>query len=166
MIPGLKDWEERFNTLVASIDRLTDATLRSFPANSQIPAPASEWEPFVLVDGGTTDGSGNLTVTCGQPVASNGWEGYVGRVAVTVQGASSAATVANYHGSAADGNLFDFAGAMIGSSPSRIVADYNTPVYFRDGQHVTVVVTGAVASSGVIVRVEGRRRPVGGSVPA
>lgn len=166
MLPNLDELREAHRTLVTSIDRLTDATLKSFPASSQIPAPTGEWEPLVLRDGGTTDGSGNVTVTVAQPVAPNGWEAYIGRVAVTVQGASSAATVGNYHGSVADANLFDFSGGMIGNSPSRLVADYHTPVYFGSNTHIVIQVTGAAASQGVIVRVEGRRRPVGGSVPS
>lgn len=163
MIPDLREWSDRCERLIGAIDTL-NGTIHAFPAGDQQQSRQQrEWEPFVLIDGGTTDSSGNATIGGGQSnllPAATGWESWVERVAVTVQGASSAATVQNYHGGVADQNLFDAAGGMFGNSPSRIVADYNNPVYFVNGQHISIVVTGAAVSSGVVVRIEGKRRQV------
>lgn len=162
-LPDFSEWADRCDKLQASLDNLTTA-LAEFPrAEQQHSKQLREWEPFELIDGGTTDGSGNCTVGGGGSnllPAANGWEAYIHRVSVTVQGASAAATVANYAGGASDQNLFDFANAMLGNSPSRIVGGYIHGVYSAQGKHATIVVAGAAASSGVIVRIEGRRRQV------
>lgn len=161
--PNLTEWQAKLDTLLVQMDALTGA-LRDFPRGDQQHSKANrEWEPFVLLDGGTTSAAGLATIG-GQGSnlipAATGWEAYVHRVAVTVQGASSAATVANYHGEVGDQNLFDWSAGMFGNTPSRVVADYSSPVFFTQGSPLTVVVTGAVATQGVVIRVEGRRRQV------
>lgn len=156
-------WEAKYDTLCEKLDALTTA-LHEFPRNEQQHSPAyREWEPFLIVDGGITDGSGNLTIggsaSALQP-APNGWEAYIHRVSVTVQGASSAATVANYIGGVDPQNLFDWNSGMFGNSPSRVVGGYIHGIYCSQARHVNIVIAGAVATQGVIVRVEGRRRQV------
>lgn len=159
----LSGWDERYDNVCSKLDAIVDA-LHEFPRNDQQHSRAyKEWEPFRLIDGATTDGSGNATIGGGSSAllpAANGWEAYVHRVSVTVQGASAAATVSNYVGGAGDQNLFDYANAMLGNSPSRIVGGYIHGVYCNPSQHLTIVIAGAVATQGVVVRVEGRRRQV------
>ena len=158
-----RDFGEKYDNLCEKLDALTTA-LHEFPRNDQQHAPKlREWEPFVLIDGGQTDGTGAATVGgAGSNLvpAINGWEGYVHRVSVTVAGASSAATVANYNGAADPQNLFDFASAMFGNTPSRVIGGYIHGEYFRDGRPASIVIAGAVATSQVTVRIEGVRRTV------
>jgi hypothetical protein len=76
-----------------------------------------------------------------------------------VSGASAAATVVNYNGEVSDLNLFDYANAMLGNTPSRIVAFYDREtVYVEQGDAITIVVAGAVSTANVTVRVAGKRR--------
>lgn len=155
-----KELNDKYDNLCGKLEDLTSA-LHTFPRTDQQHSPQMrEWEPFLLIDGGVTDGSGNATVgtTASLVCAANGWEAYVHRVSVTVQGASSTATVSNYIGGVSDQRLFDYANNMLGNSPSKLVGGYTHGVYVQQTQHVTVVITGAAATSGVVVRVEGRRR--------
>lgn len=161
-IPNMDEIRGAHRELCDRMDALTTA-LHTFKQSDQQPSPQlREWEPFVVIDGGTTDANGAATVgsSASTVVAANGWEGYVHRVSVTVAGASAAASVANYRGGVDPRNLFDFSPNLYGNTPSRIVGGYIHGVYFNDNQHVTVVVAGAVASQSVTLRVEGRRRQI------
>lgn len=117
-----------------------------------------EWEPFRRVNGGTCDSNGAATITV-KP-AQTGWEAELGRISVTVSGASQAATVAAYAIGVQDTDLVDYAGSMYGNSPSRLVGDYNTKIYFINDEDLFIVIAGAVASAAVTIRAEGRRREV------
>lgn len=162
-LPDFDAWAARCDRLGESMDALT-TELHSFPRNDQTHSRQyREWEPFLLVDGGNTDGSGNLTVggaASNLMPAANGWEAFIYRVSVTVQGASSGASVANYVGGVSGQNLFDYGAGMLGNSPSRLVGEYTAGVYCSQARHVSIVVAGGAASSGVVVRVEGKRREV------
>ncbi len=156
---------DRADRLCAQLDELNEQ-LRTFPRNDQQRSPQlREWERFALIDGGQATAGGALTVGgAGSNLrpAPNGWEAYVHSVAVTVSGASATATVTNYNGDVADGNLFDYANAMLGSSPSRIIAFYDLEqVYVETGDAISIVVASAAASAAVTVRVTGRRRMMG-----
>lgn len=159
---SLSGWTERADELCRQLDEL-NRNLREFPRNEQQHAPQyKEWERFALIDGGLTSAGGALTVGGGganlRPCPT-GWEAYITSVAVTVGGASSAATVANFNGESDPQNLFDYANTMLGSSPSRIVAFYDPEtVYVEQGDPLTIVIAGAVASQAVTVRVTGKRR--------
>lgn len=159
----LNGWQARFDELCERLDTLNANLERGFPANDQEHSRGyREWERFVLIDGATTSGTGAATVGGAgshlRPCAV-GWEAYVTSVAVSVGGASSAATVVNYNGEAADANLFDYANAILGSSPSRIIGFYDPEtVYAEPDTALTIVVAGAVASQQVTVRVCGKRR--------
>ena len=156
-----QEFGEKYDNLCAKLDALTQA-LHEFPRNDQTHSKQMrEWEEFVLIDGGQTDGAGAATIGgSGSNLlpAANGWEARIHRVVVTVGGASAAATVANYVGSADPQNLFDFASAMFGNTPSRVVGGYIDGIYSEQGRHTTIVIAGAVAAQQVTVRVTGRRR--------
>jgi hypothetical protein len=155
--------DEKYDTLCTKLDALTDA-LHTFPRSDQQTHSKQEreWQRFAMIDGGKTDGSGNLTVGGGGTnliPAPNGWEAFITSIAVTVTGASAAATVTNYNGEVSDANLLDFASAMLGNSPSRIIAFYDFEVvYCEQADPLSIVVAGAVASANVTVRVCGKRR--------
>ena len=71
----------------------------------------------------------------------------------------AAATVTNYNGEPGEQNLFDYANAMLGNTPSRLVAFYDREtVYVEQGDAITIVIAGAVATQPVFVRVCGKRR--------
>lgn len=159
---GLADAQAQLDRLCDQLDELNQA-LREFPRNDQQHSPGyREWERFALIDGGNTGASGGLTIGQGNTnlrPAPTGWEAYVLAVAVTVGGASSAATVTNYNGDVGDQNLFDYANQMFGGTPSRIVAFYDEDqVYVESGDAISIVIAGAVTNQNVTVRVTGKRR--------
>jgi hypothetical protein len=161
MLARLDEASERVDLLCERLDAL-NTSLLEFPRDDQQHSPAQrEWERFVLSDGGVC-ANGTLTVGGGgsnlRPAAT-GWEAYITSIAVTVSGASAAATVANYNGEVADLNLFDYANALLGNTPSRIVAFYDREtVYVEQGDAITIVVAGAVSTANVTIRVAGKRR--------
>lgn len=155
-------WQEQYDDICKRLDALTQA-LHEFPRTDQEHSKGyREWERFALIDGGQTTAAGGLTVGgSGSNLrpAATGWEAYLTSIAVTVQGASAAATVTNYNGDVSDQNLFDYANSMLGNSPSRIVAFYDPEViYVEPGDAINIVIAGAVASQNVTVRVCGKRR--------
>lgn len=84
----------------------------------------------------------------------------VGHIAVSVGGASSAATVAVYVSSADDATeeqLADFASGLFGSSPSRTTAHYAQVIPVGPDERLVVKIAGAVASQQASVRVSGMR---------
>lgn len=115
-----------------------------------------EWEPLRHPDSGACDATGAATLNV-RP-AQTGWEAKVGRLAITVSGASSGASVTVYAIGAADTNLVDYSPVMYGNSPSRLVADFNTPVYLSNGEQLAVVIAGAVTLANVVIRAEGYHR--------
>lgn len=161
-LPDFGGWTERYDALCAQLDEL-NRNLREFPRSDQEQHSRQEreWQRFILRDGAACV-NGTATVGGGQSnfrPAPNGWEAYVTSVAVTVSGASAAATVANYIGGVDDMNLFDYANQMLGNSPSRVVGFYDFEVvHFEPNQVMSVVVAGAVSTANVIVRVMGKRR--------
>ena len=67
--------------------------------------------------------------------------------------------VTNYNGEISEQNLFDYANAMLGNTPSRIVAFYDwETVYVEQGDPINIVIAGAAASTSAFVRVCGKRR--------
>jgi hypothetical protein len=99
------------------------------------------------------------------PPVRTGWEWKVDRISVSIPGASSAATTAVYIGpqvadAAPDESyLVDYANVLLGSTPSRNVADYPQPLWLTEGDALTIVVAGAAAgSAAAFSRIEGRRR--------
>lgn len=157
-------FDKEYNELCSKLDAQTAAIEhvgKLIQSDQEHSRRQREWQPFVLTDAGTTDANGAATVGGDGSYlvpAPNGWEARVHRIVVTVHGASAAATVTTYHGAASDTSLFDFAQAMLGNTPSRQIADYNSPVYFAAGESISVVIGGAVATQAVVVRVEGLRR--------
>jgi hypothetical protein len=159
---GLGNLDAKHRELCDRLDGLTQA-LAAFPKSDQIHSRAErEWQRFTLSDGGVCTAGGALTI--GGPgsnlvPAINGWEAFLTSVSVTVSGVSAAATVTNYNGAAADLNLFDYANAMLGNSPSRIVGFYDPEtVYVEQDDPITIMIAGAAATATVIVRVCGKRR--------
>jgi hypothetical protein len=159
MLGQISEASARVDLLCERLDAL-NRSLLEFPRTDQQHSPAErEWQRFVLTDGGIASAAGALTVGGGGSnliPAPNGWEAYITSVAVTVSGASAAATVVNYN---SDLNLFDYANALLGNSPSRIVAFYDQEtVYCEQGDPLNIVIAGAVANAAVFVRVAGKRR--------
>lgn len=154
-----QDFRELYDGLCGKLDRLSVALEQSDQLHSR---QYREWERFVLTDGGQTSGTGGLTVGGAQSnlrPAPTGWEAYITAIAVTVGGASAAATVTNYNGEQDERNLFDYANAMLGSTPARLVAFYDPEtVYCEPNDTLSIVIAGAVASQLVTVRVAGKRR--------
>lgn len=164
MFPDLAAWQDNIDGLRTDVRALT-AALGEFPRGPQQHSPQlREWERFALIDGGTTSGSGGVTIGQSQSnlrPAANGFEAYLTSVAVTVGGASAAATVTNYNGEVDPTNLFDYANAMLGNSPSRIIAFYDEEtIYVEQNDAISIVIAGAAASVQVWVRVCGKRRQV------
>jgi hypothetical protein len=155
------DLTERYDELYKELTELNSnlSLLRSDTLHSR---QLREWERFAMIDGGLTSGTGGLTVGGGNTnlrPCPNGWEAYITSVAVTISGASHAATMASYNGESDDQNLFDYASAFVGDTPSRLVAFYHLEtIYVEQGDPVTFVIAGAVASQRVVVRVCGKRR--------
>lgn len=151
-----EDLNAKYDGLCERLDKLTDAL--HAVQNDQLHSVAyREWEPFALSFGDITDASKNLTLR--KPLLANGWEGYVNRVSVTVEGASASASVATFRNTEGAANLIDWASSLLGNTPSRIVADYSSPPYFRDDEDFVAVIAGSAAvGNNVTVRVEGRRR--------
>jgi hypothetical protein len=102
-------------------------------------------------------GAGTLTF-----VTRLGYKTEIYHVAVSVTGASGAATAAVYVSSGDDASeeqLADFASALLGSSPARNVAHYALPIELLPDERLLVKIAGAVASSTASVRIAGRRHP-------
>jgi hypothetical protein len=156
---GLGAFGKHYDDLCAKLDAVTAGLDQLAVQNDQLHSVAyREWEPFVDRFGGVTDANKNLTVR--KRILSNGWEGKVTRISVSVGGASSGATVAIFNGDeTSDLNLIDWASGLFGASPARTVSDYNSPPYFRDNEQLSVVITGSAdVADNVAVRVEGYRR--------
>ena len=114
------------------------------------------WEPFRYLQGDITDGSGDATLTFAPcPV---GWEWQIGRIAVSVDGASHAATLGAFVNSPDDSTLVDWAAGLFGDSPSRNISDNPAPIYLADGEQFVLQVTGAVAAQQARVRIQGFAR--------
>lgn len=141
---------EHLKTLNASVEALATQTDQRHSAQMR------EWEPLRHMDAGPCDATGAVTLTV-RP-GNTGWEAKIGRLAVTVSGASSGASVAVYTIGAQDTNLVDYSPVMYGNSPSRIVADFNHPVYLSNGEQLAIVVAGAVTLANATIRVEGFHR--------
>lgn len=159
-MPGV---EERVDQLFERLDEL-NRNLKEYPRSDVAghSRQQREWERFALIDGGQASGAGALTVGGGQTnlrPCPAGWEAYVTSIAVTVTGASSAATVAVYNGDTSDQNLVDYANSLLGSSPSRTVAFYDRETFYvEQGDALTLVLASTAASAVVTVRVSGKRR--------
>lgn len=127
-----------------------------------IAQPVQGWAPFrESVVGNIAAGSVILAVRPVRP----GWEWQINRVAVSVTGASAAATVALYVGpefgetAAPDESyLVDFASAMLGNSPSRQISTPNQPYYLNEQDQLAVVIASAAGAGQAFARVEGVRR--------
>ena len=158
----LNGWTERADELCRQLDEL-NRNLREFPRNEQQHSRGyNEWERFALIDGGNASAGGALTIgganTNLRP-APNGWEAFVTSIAVTVSGASAAATLTVYNGDLADQNLADYANALLGASPSRIKLTYQPEeFYVEQGDCLTLVLASTAASATVTVRICGKRR--------
>ncbi len=163
MLPDFHVWQGNIDGLRDDLQANTKALGEAFPKGDQRHSRQErEWERFALIDGAALSASGGATIGTSQsnlrPCAT-GWEAYITSVAVTVTGASSAASVANYNGEVDATNLFDYANAMIGSSPSRIVAFYDPEtVYVEQGDAISIVIAGGVSGAQATVRVTGKRR--------
>lgn len=148
--------------MIASMDALAVA-LHAFPKSDELHARQQrEWERFAMIDGAVLSAAGGATIGGSQSnlrPSPNGWEGYITSIAVTVTGASAAATVANFNGEADPMNLFDYANSMLGNSPSRIVGFYDPEtVYVESGDAISIVIAGGVNGAQATVRVAGKRR--------
>lgn len=86
------------------------------------------------------------------------------RIAVSVSGASAAATVAVYEASSAaqqdESELIDFAAQLFGNNPSRNISPNTEPVDLGPNKFLTIVIAGAAASAQASARVKGRKFPV------
>ena len=163
----LGDLNEKYDGLCEKMDALT-AALHEFPRSDQTHSRQErEWQPFKLNDGGQVASNGTtFTVGGGQSAllpAARGWEAYVERIVLTADGSSSGAFAAVFRGPAGVLDLVDRAATfaavnILGITTYTNVADYNSPIYFLDGQHVTIEFGGCANSANVNVIVYGRRR--------
>lgn len=159
------DWEQRYDQLCAKLDANTAAMREltsSFPrSDQQHSRQYREWERWTLLDGGVASG-GALTVGgngSNLVPASSGQEAYLTSVIVSATGASSGGTAALYIGDSQEQNLIDYAAALSGSSPSRLIAYYDLEtVWIRPGEALTIVFASLAASSSVFVKATGKRR--------
>lgn len=163
MLPDFSALNEKYEGLCTRLDELTVA-LNSFPRSEQQHSPQlREWERFVLFDGGVCVG-GAVTVggnDSNLTPAPNGWEAYVTSVAITLSGASAAATCAAYNGDLSDQNLFDYSPAFLGNTPSRLVSFYEPETLFSEqAESLTFDIAAAAATATCVVRVTGKRRQV------
>ena len=164
-LPDFHVWQDNIDGLRDDLQANTKALGEAFPKGDQRHSRQErEWERFALIDGGQCSAAGALTVGTAssnlRPCA-NGWEAYITSIAITVNGASAAATVTNYNGEVDPQNLFDYAAALLGNTPSQIIAFYDPEtVYVETGDAISIVIAGAVANAGVTVRVAGKRRQV------
>lgn len=117
---------------------------------------SSEGRPFTDIATGVTDGAGGAVVNMDGPRVGQVW--HVERVGVVVGGASAAASLALYLDSpAADVDLLDYANAMVGNSPSRLIFAAPGGMYLiPNSTPLILVVAGAVAAQPVSVRYQGR----------
>lgn len=93
------------------------------------------------------------------PKVALGLEADIERITVSVGGASSGATIAVYRNGVQEGFLLDFTNGLLGSSPSRQVAEYNPPIRLAQGENLTIVIASiAAAPQPVYIRAEGRKR--------
>lgn len=153
------DLNEKYAGICDRLDAVTAAVGNLVAVQSdQIHSVAyREWQPFIIPNAATA--SANTATVNHNGLIQLGWEGRVNRISVYTGGAASAATVAVYVGAADAINLVDFAAGMLGNSPSRIVADYNSPIVIPSGHGLVVVVANLPgATDQVIVRIEGERR--------
>lgn len=117
-----------------------------------------EWSIYREVATGVTASN---VASIDTPQAPAGFETDIERIAVSVAGVSAAATVAIYRGGANEGSLVDYAGAMSGNSPSRLIRLQLPPIRLMGGEFLTVAIAAAAnGSNQVYVRVEGRKRSV------
>jgi len=164
MFGGAADLTEKYERLCSELNRLSTA-LEAFPRGDQEHSRQyREWARFKLIDGGNASAAGAITVGgSGSQLypCANGWEAYLTSIAITVQGASSAATVAIYNGDLGDGNLLDYASNLFGNSPSRLVAFYDPEtVWVSQEDALSFVFASTAASAPVQVVVNGKRRQV------
>lgn len=129
-----------------------------------IAEPVQGWMDFKLVQDGIT--ATNAAILVFETVRP-GWEWRVGRVSVSVAGASAAASVALYIGPGLTGitaapdesYLADFANSMLGTTPSRQISTPQKPYWLTEGDNLAVVIANAAAGSNLVfARVEGLRR--------
>jgi hypothetical protein len=162
-LPDFSIWQSNVDGLRGDLQANTEAIRAAFPKDDQQHSKQlREWERFALVDGVVLSAAGAGTIGTAssnlRPCAT-GWEAYITSVAVTVGGASSAATVTNYNGEVDPTNLFDYANSILGASPSRIIAFYDAEtVYVEQGDAISIVIAGGAASVQAFVRVCGKRR--------
>lgn len=112
--------------------------------------------PFTAIATGVTDAAGSAVVVIDGPRVGQVW--HLERVTVSVAGASAAGTCALYLDSpAADVDLLDYANAMLGNAPSRVVFGApGSPYLIPNGTPVVVVVAGAAVAQAVSIRYQGR----------
>lgn len=115
------------------------------------------WSFYREVNQGTTDNTnGNLVLDL--QALAQGWEAEIEHLTIQVDGASHAATVVVYR-NGNNGPLLDFASALVGDSPSRLIRTYERPLRLGGGEFITIVITGAThAANLVVARAEGRKR--------
>ena len=164
----LGDLNEKYDGLCQRMDALTQA-LHEFPRGDQTHSlKLREWNPFQLTDGGKV-GASATTITIGSSGAAitpapRGWEAYVERLILTADGASSSAFAAVFTGQAAGPTvlvdraatfaLVNIAGVAVYTN----VADYNSPLYFIDGEPLIVEFGGCANNANVTVVAMGRQR--------
>jgi hypothetical protein len=127
-----------------------------------IAAPVQGWLNFRLSD--TDNMSSGAVVFQFGPVAT-GWEWKVNRLAISIPGASAAATAAVYvapgMGETApdESYLVDFASALLGSTPSRNISVPIAPYYLTENDVLLVnVAGGAAGTAAASARIDGIRR--------
>lgn len=117
-----------------------------------------EWSQYREIAAGVTS---SAAASINTPQAPSGFETEVERITISCGGVSAAATVAVYRGGANEGVLVDFAGAMLGNSPSRLLLKELPVIRLLGGEFLTVVLASTAAGTNqVYVRLEGRKRSV------
>lgn len=116
--------------------------------------------PFNLADAFNLAGVAGNAQMKDVPPAGQLW--YLEAVAVSVAGASAAATVALYLDSAADErNAIGGCGSLQGNSPSRGSVTFPQPLPWFTGIPLIVAIAGAAGAGAVAVRYWGRAEEVG-----
>jgi hypothetical protein len=117
---------------------------------------SAQGRSFTDIATGLTDGAGAAQVPIDGPRVGQIW--LLERISVVVAGASAAANVALYlDAPAADVDLLDYANAMLGNTPSRVVfAAPGGPYLIPNGTPVIVAVAGAAPAAAVSIRYQGR----------
>ena len=163
------DFNEKYERLCGSMDALTKA-LHEFPRADQTHSKQMrEWEQFEITNGGKvasnatviTIGGGNTQLV----PAPRGWEARVERISLSADGSSSGAFAAVFRGEAGPLNLIDRAATfaavnILGTTTYTNVADYNSPLYFFDGEPAVIEFGGLANSANVYVILYGQRREV------